>query len=266
MAADADPCLDPTLTDHTRGLNLVYPLEKYEGCTNFNSLINDERYAMQPTNQNEYEVQLASGVLSSLENETLTYNNFVPDPLVKKETKLNVYTRAAPALGCNSDETIQLMLETLEIYDAEKIVESQDLLASVLTLTLIDIIIFGGCFISLSMIIFKYDGSAGSVPMFFQLISLFGAIGLSIAIMVASGSVKTAFEEDKGLIDIIYGNWRCGDSVSSMIGRFMESSVADRSSAGINGAMFLQIFAILAFLLSLVGCVLTFAICKAGRK
>jgi len=46
----------------------VYPLEKYEYCTNFQGLEirDDERYTMQPTDQDEYTVQLTSGVLNSL--------------------------------------------------------------------------------------------------------------------------------------------------------------------------------------------------------
>jgi len=52
------------------------------------------------------------------------YNNYVPDPRVKKDIKLNAYTRASPALECDSDEQLQLMLDTSEIYDADKIGES----------------------------------------------------------------------------------------------------------------------------------------------
>lgn len=142
---------------------------------------------------------------------------------------MNAYTRAAPALECDSDEQLQLMLETSEIYDAEKMSESQDLMGSAITLTLIDIIVFSIGYIISVFIIVKHGGEAGGASLCCLAVFTLAGIGLSIAIMVAAGSAKTSFEEADNLMDNLYGNYRCGDSVSAMIGEFMNSEVAGRS-------------------------------------
>ena len=59
-----------------------------------------------------------------LQEDTARFSTYVPDIRVKKAINMFAYTRAAPALGCDSDATLQLMLETSKTYDAEKIDES----------------------------------------------------------------------------------------------------------------------------------------------
>lgn len=104
----------------------VYPLEKYEFCTRFKGLEikYESRFNKQSTSQTEYDVQDGSGVLQLLLAGTAKFGTYVPDIRVKKDIDLFAYTRAAPALECDSDETLQLMLETSKVYDADKIDES----------------------------------------------------------------------------------------------------------------------------------------------
>ena len=84
--------------------------------------------------------------------------------------------------------------------------------------------------------------------------------------MSIAGNAKTSFEEDKILIESLYGNFKCGDSISAKIGKVMDEEVAGRSQAGVDGASYLQIFGILACLLSLVGGVLVCFIFMAANK
>ena len=44
---------------------------------------------------------------------------------VKKGIEINGYTRAAPAIKCDSRETLDLMRETASVYTDEKVAESQ---------------------------------------------------------------------------------------------------------------------------------------------
>jgi len=55
---------------------------------------------------------------------TARFYVYVPDIRVKKDIDLFAYTRAAPALECDSDRTLAEMLATSEVYDADKIDES----------------------------------------------------------------------------------------------------------------------------------------------
>ena len=68
------------------------------------------------------------------------------------------------------------------------------------------------------------------------------------------------------MIENLYGNYKCGDSISAKIGEVMQTEVAGRSQAGVDGASYLRIFGILASLLSLVGGVLVCFIFLAANK
>ena len=116
------------------------------------------------------------------------------------------------------------------------------------------------------IIIKRFAGSASCFSLACPMICTLMAVGLSLGTMSTAGEAKTSFEEDKILIENLYGNYKCGDSISSKIGEVMNVEVAGRSQSGVDGASYLQIFGILACLLSLVGGVLVCFIFLASGK
>ena len=243
----------------------VYPLEKYEFCTTFKGLKvqGESRFNKQLTSQSEYDVQNGSGVLRSLLEDTARFSTYVPDIRVKKDINLFAYTRAAPALECDSDETLQLMLDTSKVYDADKIDESSVLLTAAFGLTIATLAVFAISFIFLVVTMQEFEGGKKAYnvhrPMIFIILAVIGSLGTLIASLMA----RSAYAEDKVSIDNLYGNYACGDSISSQIGETMNGEVAGRSETGIEGATYLLIVGILTCLLSMLTLALAWLLNKA---
>ncbi len=189
---------------------------------------------------------------------------------VKKTIEMNGYTRAAPAIKCDSRETLNLMRETASIYTDDKVAESQVLLYTAFGISIATIgIVIGGMITIFCAARKCLDRGCFAVmcPAICTIISL----GFSLGVVSIAGSAKSSFEEDKLLIEDLYGNAECGDPLSRGIGSIMYEKVKDRSDAGIDGASFLAMFGTFALFQTLFaafvvcGLILASNLCKKSK-
>ncbi len=168
---------------------------------------------------------------------------------------MNGYTRAAPAIECDSRETLDLMRETVSTYTDDKVSESQNILKSARLFSIVTMAILIGGMIGIFISARKWCGHglfalcftgvcAWICPAIWTLISL----GFSLGTVSVAGNAKSLSEEDKQLIEDLYGNADCGDPLSSGISSIMYEQVKDRSDARIAGASTLALFGIFAIL------------------
>ena len=191
------------------------------------------------------------------------YRLEVKNPMViKKSIGLNGYTRAAPAIECDDKETLEMMRETLKIYDDDKVAESQLDLGSAFWFSIVTIGLLVGGLTSIGCCATKCIGRDCVVVVCPTLVTCIGA-GASLSVIAYSAAAKSSFEEDKVLIEDLYGNAECGDPISSEVGSQMYDKVQDRSDKGIAGAAFLNVFGVMALLQCLVAFVLVIGLCLA---
>ncbi len=147
---------------------------------------------------------------------------------VKKTIEMNGYSRPAPAIKCDSRETLDLMRKTATIYTDDKVAESQLLLYSAFGLSIAAMCVVVGIMVTIFCVARKClhkSCLAVVLPAVCTCISL----GFSLGVVSIAGSAKSSFEEDKLLIEDLYGNAECGDPTSSGLGSIMYEQVKDRS-------------------------------------
>lgn len=80
------------------------------------------------------------------------------------------------------------------------------------------IVIFIGKIYILKLMIQRFSGPMHVIYLHLPVFTTLIAVIFSIITMILVVKAKTAYEEDKALIDNLYGNYECGDSVSTQIG------------------------------------------------
>ena len=162
------------------------------------------------------------------------------------------------------------MRETASVYTDDKVAESQMLLYTAFGLAIITMFITIGGIVTLFCVVRKcLDKGCCAVmcPAICTIVSLV----FSIVVVSLSGQAQSSFEEDKLLIEDLYGNAECGDALSSDVGAIMYEQVKDRSQAGIDGASFLALFGTFALLQTLFtaivvcGLVLATNLCRKSK-
>ena len=105
----------------------------------------------------------------------------------------------------------------------------------------------------------------GCVAVVFPTICSCISLFFSISIISFASSTKTSFEEDKLLIEDLYGNAECGDLLSSGISSIMYEQVEGRSDAGIDGASVLFVYGIFVLLQTLFAALVLCGVWRATR-
>ena len=139
---------------------------------------------------------------------------------VKKRIEMHGYTRAAPAIKCDSKETLELMRETTKIYTDDKVAESQTLLYTAFGMSIVTMFIAIGGMITIFCAARKCH-DRGSFAVICPAICTCISLGFSLGVVSIAGAAKSSFEEDKVLIEDLYGNSACGDPLSSNVGSIM---------------------------------------------
>ena len=149
------------------------------------------------------------------------YADEIVDTFIKKNVELNAFTRAAPAIQCESQEK----LAEIRQLGIDATSDAVDLANTRLRTSCVLIIIVCMIFFAWTIVFACLFEADPKVTLTFSFCCQLLMIGFTIGILLSTSGAMSASSDAQVRVETVFGNWECGDPISRVVGETIYSEI-----------------------------------------